>query len=360
MTSEREVKSTLDFEESLYRQTERILDSVDPDKEQLRYETNPFDFEYHRIVRRVLAEGAYSGDRTGTGTIKIPGASLEFVDIDRKFPLLGSKFTWFEGVKGEMGWFIKGGRNIRPLVLQGVNIWNEWAFEWYLKQKDLRDTYPTYSKTWRKALGRFVKRIKNEEEFAEVWGDIGPVYGFQWRNWESPNGEVIDQLQEAIDTLSDPNKRNSRRIIVSAWNVAHIKELAERSLPPCHTMFQFIVTYERNTREPSLNCVMFQRSCDVFLGLPFNIASYALLTHMVGDLVGIKPGNLTVHLSDTHIYTNHLEQVEKQLSNPSHRPPSLKINTGDKKILRIEDYQLDDFTIVDYEHSGRIPAPISV
>jgi thymidylate synthase len=280
-------------------------------EESVRAVTNPFDAAYHTLARRILNFGTVSGDRTGTGTTKLSGESLQF-DLQRGFPLITSKYTWMKGVLIELLWFRDGGTNIKPLVDQGVHIWDEWADE---------------------------------------NGDLGPVYGYQWRKWRTHDGKEIDQLGNAIQTLKD--NPTSRRNIVSAWNVSDIDELANRSLPPCHALYQLVA------RDNELDLVMYQRSADLFLGVPFNIASYATLTHMAAHLTGREPGKLTIQFGDVHIYNNHRDQFQKQLGNRSFPPPNLVISP-DKPLNTIDDFEYRHFVLEGYQHAGRIKAPIAV
>lgn len=277
-------------------------------REAARQNINPHDAEYHRLVYKVSTRGVTSTDRTGVGTTKLSGESIKF-DLQRGFPLITSKYTWFKGVKEELLWFISGGTNIKPLVEKGVHIWDEWADE---------------------------------------NGDLGPVYGKQWRKWLGADGREYDQLGDAIYQIrANPH---SRRTLVSAWKPDEIEHMA---LPPCHAMYQFIV------KGGYLDCVMDQRSCDVFLGLPFNIASYATLTHLVAHNTNLTPGELTIHLGDVHVYSNHHNQVNQQLNNASYPPPKLEIVNGDS-IKSIDDFSGENIQIEGYRHAGRIKAPIAV
>ena len=277
--------------------------------------------QYLDILDRILYKGVDSNDRTGTGTLKVFGERMCF-DLRAGFPLMTTKFIPFKLVAGELLWFIQGGRNrnlnIHDLqqLTPGNNIWNEWATD---------------------------------------AGDLGPVYGVQWRSWPSLKGniiddfhfEYIDQLQGVIDSIRDDPE--GRRHIISAWNVA---ELDKMRLPPCHILFQFFVA------EGKLSCQMYQRSCDMFLGVPFNIASYSLLTHMIAHVCGLEVDKFIWIGGDCHLYKNHLEQVQIQLGRAPKKPLStLVVN---RKIFEIDDFKLDDFLIEDYFYHPHISGPISV
>jgi thymidylate synthase len=262
-------------------------------------------YEYETLLQKIMSDGADKEDRTGTGTRSIFGAQLRF-DLQKGFPLITTKRVHFRSVALELLWFLRGDSNVRWLQEHGVKIWNEWA-------------------------------DKN--------GDLGPVYGTQWRSWPNPNGPAIDQISEVIHTLK--TNPNSRRMIVTAWNPAEIEAAA---LPPCHVLFQFYVANGK------LSCQLYQRSSDMFLGVPFNIASYALLTHMVAAQVGLDVGELIWTSGDTHIYNNHFEQVAEQLSRKPYYYPTLKIAPRDS----IFDYELKDFEVLDYQHHPTITAPVSV
>ncbi len=259
--------------------------------------------QYLDLLRDIMENGADKMDRTGVGTRSVFGRQMRF-DLSKGFPLLTTKKVHLKSIIYELLWFIKGGTNIRYLQEHGVRIWNEWADE---------------------------------------NGDLGPVYGSQWRNW---NGEGIDQLAEVIDKLK--HTPNDRRMIVSAWNVGKI---AEMRLPPCHMMFQFY------TADDKLSCMLYQRSCDMFLGVPFNIASYALLTMMVAQVCGLKPGEFIHTLGDAHIYHNHFEQVREQLSRTPLPLPQMKINPA---VKNIDDFVYDDFELLGYESYGKLTAPVAV
>lgn len=261
--------------------------------------------QYLDLLRETLEHGARRNDRTGTGTLSLFGKQLR-CDLSEGFPLLTTKKIWMKGIIYELLWFLRGNTNIAYLQKNGVHIWNEWADE---------------------------------------RGELGPVYGSQWRSWPA-DGRWIDQIHEVVEAIrTDPD---SRRLVVSAWNVA---ELPRMALPPCHVLFQFYVTDGR------LSCQVYQRSADVFLGLPFNIASYALLTHMVAKVCDLKVGELVFALGDTHLYLNHLEQARLQLSRTPHRLPLLFLQPT---ITDIDSFQYEDIMLSDYYPNDAIPAPVAI
>ena len=262
--------------------------------------------QYETLLRYVLNKGVSKGDRTGTGTKSVFGHQIRF-DLNEGFPLITTKKLHIKSIIYELLWFLRGETNVKYLRDNGVTIWDEWA------DKD---------------------------------GELGPVYGFQWRNWITPSGDRIDQIADVIQTIkSNPN---SRRIIVSAWNVADIKKM---SLPPCHALFQFYVA------EGKLSCLMYQRSADLFLGVPFNIASYALLTMMVAQVCDLQPDELIITFGDTHIYSNHIEQVELQLSREPRPYPRMILNPNVKDIFS---FTYEDFKLEGYNPHPSIKAPIAV
>ncbi|MFT5914496.1 MAG: thymidylate synthase [Flammeovirgaceae bacterium] len=262
--------------------------------------------QYHQLLTKILEEGNQKGDRTGTGTLSIFGYQMRF-NLQEGFPLLTTKKVHLRSIIHELLWFIAGDTNIKYLKENKVRIWDEWADE---------------------------------------NGELGPVYGKQWRSWQTPTGETIDQLQQVIEQIQ--NNPNSRRMIVSAWNVADIGTMA---LPPCHALFQFYVA------DGKLSCQLYQRSADVFLGVPFNIASYALLTQMIAQVCNLEAGDFIHTLGDAHLYSNHLEQAELQLSRDIRPLPSMKINPEIKSIF---DFKFEDFELLGYEPHPHIKAPIAV
>ena len=262
--------------------------------------------QYLDLMQRVMDEGTLKSDRTGTGTKSVFGHQMRF-DLAKGFPCITTKKLHLKSIIHELLWFLKGDTNIKYLKENGVRIWDEWADE---------------------------------------NGDLGHVYGYQWRSWPAPNGKHIDQISEVIKTLKE--NPDSRRIIVSAWNVGEIEQMA---LPPCHAFFQFYVS------EGKLSCQLYQRSADIFLGVPFNIASYALLTMMVAQVCDLKLGDFVHTLGDAHIYTNHFEQTKLQLSRNCKRLPIMNINPNVKSIF---DFKIDDFKLEDYEYHPHIKGKVAV
>jgi thymidylate synthase len=262
--------------------------------------------QYQDLMRRVLEEGVKKEDRTGTGTISVFGHQMRF-NLAEGFPLITTKKVHVKSIIHELLWFLKGDSNIQYLKDNGVSIWNEWADE---------------------------------------FGNLGPVYGVQWRSWKTHDGRTIDQIKNLIEMIK--KNPDSRRLIVSAWNVSDVDKMA---LPPCHTMFQFYVANNK------LSCQLYQRSADIFLGVPFNIASYALLTMMVAQVCNLELGDFVHTFGDAHLYTNHLEQTELQLQRTPHKLPTMKINPAVKDIF---DFKFEDFELVDYVADPHIKAPVAV
>lgn len=297
--------------------------------------------QYQKLLEDIIENGTVEKhERTGTGTKKVFGRMLRF-DLSKGFPLLTTKKMFTKGIIYELLWMISGNSNIRYLVQNGVNIWNEWPYQNYLKANRLEKKFPMYSQKWLDEKEKFVEKIKDNASFAKKWGECGPFYGVQWRNFSG-----IDQLSWVISEI----KKNpgSRRLIVNAWNAPLISKMA---LPPCHVMYQF------NVSKGKLSCMMYQRSVDTFLGLPFNIASYALLTMMVAQVTGYKPKDLVMALADTHLYLNHIKQAKEQISRKPFRLPKMKIN---KKVKSIYDFKFEDFELTDYKFHPPIKADISV
>jgi len=262
--------------------------------------------QYLRLLRHILDEGVLKADRTGTGTKSCFGYQMRF-DLQEGFPLVTTKKVHVKSIIHELLWFIKGETNIKYLTDNGVSIWNEWADE---------------------------------------HGELGPVYGKQWRSWEGANGKTYDQLADVISQIK--KNPDSRRLIVSAWNVAELEEMA---LMPCHTMFQFYVA------EGKLSCQLYQRSADVFLGVPFNIASYALLTLMIAQVCGLQAGSFVHTFGDVHLYNNHFEQAKLQLERTPFPLPRIQLNPD---IKNLEDFRYEDFTLENYQHHPPIKAPVAV
>ena len=262
--------------------------------------------QFLSMMRQVRDHGASKQDRTGTGTLSIFGHQLRF-DLSQGFPLVTTKKLHTKSIIHELLWFLRGDSNVRYLQENGISIWDKWADE---------------------------------------NGELGPIYGVQWRSWPTPSGDTVDQIKEVVDLLRD--NPDSRRILVSAWNAAEISNMA---LPPCHTMFQFYVA------EGKLSCQLYQRSADIFLGVPFNIASYSLLTHMLAQQTDLKVGDFVWTGGDCHLYLNHLEQAEEQLSREPLALPRLAIRRRPDSIF---DYQFEDFEILNYEFHPHIKAAVAV
>ncbi|WP_420496014.1 thymidylate synthase [Macrococcus psychrotolerans] len=315
---------------------------------------NSFDLEYHNLLKLILKTGKDKDDRTNTGTLSVFGHQMRF-DLSKGFPLLTTKKVSFKLVATELIWFIRGDTNIRYLLEYNNNIWNEWAFLKWIESDEymgpdmtdfghraLRDA--EFNEQYREQLNIFKEKILTDDDFMQRYGDLGNVYGKQWRQFETKD-RVTDQLKEVIEQIKlNPH---SRRHIVSAWNPGEIDSMA---LPPCHTMFQFYVNNNK------LSCQLYQRSADVFLGVPFNIASYSLLTHLVARECGLEVGEFIHSMGDAHIYSNHIEAVETQLMRSSYEAPKLQINS-DKDIFNIE---YEDLEIIDYTAHPAIKAPIAV
>lgn len=275
--------------------------------------------QYLDLMRHVKENGAQKGDRTGTGTVSVFGYQMRF-DLAAGFPLVTTKKCHLKSIIHELLWFLKGETNIQYLKDNGVSIWNEWADE---------------------------------------NGNLGPVYGYQWRSWPLPNGQYVDQISEVIESIE--KKPNSRRLIVSAWNVADLPDesvgpqdnvrQSKMALAPCHAFFQFYVA------DGKLSCQLYQRSADIFLGVPFNIASYALLTLMIAQVTGLEPGDFIHTLGDAHLYSNHLDQAALQLSRTPYPLPAMRLNQNVKSIF---DFKYDDFELINYQSHPPIKAPISI
>jgi thymidylate synthase len=283
---------------------------------------------------RVLREGIDKSDRTGTGTRSVFGHQMRF-DLAEGFPMVTTKKLHLKSILHELIWFISGDTNIRYLCQNGVRIWDDWPFATYAKSADYDGM----------DLRAFAARVADDAEFAAKWGDLGPVYGYQWRFWPGPNGPV-DQLRDVLEGI----RRNpdGRRHIVSAWNPGYIDQMA---LPPCHAFFQFYVA------DGKLSCQLYQRSADIFLGVPFNIASYALLIHMMAQDLGLGVGDFVHTLGDAHIYSNHLEQVQLQLGREVRPLPTLRLNPDVKSLF---DFRYEDVELLGYDPHPHIPAPVAV
>ena len=299
--------------------------------------------QYHTLMKHILENGIEKMDRTGVGTKSIFGYQMRF-DLSEGFPLVTTKRVHFKSIAHELLWFIRGDTNIRYLVNNGVGIWNDWPFQNWLRETNQQDDYKIYSPEWRERMKYFVNRIKEDKDFASQFGDLGPVYGKQWRDFGG-----IDQLKQLMTDLK--NNAHSRRLIVSAWNPADIPVMVKSGLPPCHTLFQFYVA------EGKLSAQLYQRSADVFLGVPFNIASYALLTYMIAKVSGYEVGDFIHTFGDAHLYLNHLEQVDEQLSREPFTLPNLKVSSSVKSLF---DFSFEDIHLENYQHHSAIPAPVAV
>lgn len=299
--------------------------------------------QYLDLMRHVKNNGIRKEDRTGTGTISVFGYQMRF-NLNEGFPLVTTKKVHLKSIIYELLWFIQGDTNIKFLVKNGVNIWNDWPFQNWLKETKQDKKYSMYSQAWRDKMKEFIERIKEDKKFSDQYGDLGPVYGQQWRNFQG-----IDQLNGLINDIN--KSPDSRRLIISAWNPRDIPVMEKSGLPPCHTLFQFYVA------EGKLSCQLYQRSADVFLGVPFNIASYALLTMMIAQATDLKLGDFVHTFGDAHLYVNHLEQVEEQLSRRPHALPNMQINP---LITNIFDFQYTDFQLNNYDPEPAIPARVAV
>ena len=312
---------------------------------EISFPFSPFRFplfmkQYLDLLARIKNEGIVKTDRTGTGTKSVFGHQMRF-DLSEGFPLLTTKKVFLKGIIHELLWFLNGDTNIKYLVDNGVHIWDNDAYRYYnelcVKEGVLPVSMEEFLRAAQDGIDSPIKGYK--------FGDLNHVYGYQWRSWPRPNGETIDQIQQAVDLIK--NNPDSRRIIVSAWNVADVEKMA---LPPCHTLFQFYVA------DGKLSCMLYQRSADTFLGVPFNIASYALLTMMMAQVCGLEAGEFVHTTGDTHLYLNHFEQVDEQLSRTPRALPKMRLNPDVKSIF---DFKFEDFTLEEYDPYPTIKAPMS-
>jgi thymidylate synthase len=297
--------------------------------------------QYLDLLQDLLENGVYKDDRTGTGTYSLFGRQIRF-DLQQGFPLLTTKKIFTKGIIHELLWFLQGDSNLQYLVKNGVHIWDDWPLRFYKHSVEKLGEEPL-------SREEFLQKIVEDDEFAKKWGELGPVYGYQWRHWPTQDGGEIDQISNLITEIK--KNPNSRRLIINAWNVADIEEMAKAGLPPCHSLFQFYVLNGK------LSCQLYQRSADTFLGVPFNIASYAFLTHMVAQVCDLEVGEFVHTFGDVHIYKNHIDQVKEQLSREMRPLPTLKLNPEVKDIFS---FKIEDFTIENYDPHPAIKAPVAV
>lgn len=290
--------------------------------------------QYLEFLEHILENGSKKNDRTNTGTVSTFGYQMRF-DLQNGFPLLTTKKVHLKSIIHELLWFISGSTNIKYLVDNGVKIWNEWPYEVYKNSASYKG----------ENIDEFVEKIKEDNEFSRKWGDLGPVYGHEWRHFDG-DGCYVDQLQRVIDDLK--TNPDSRRLIVNAWQAAYIDKM---QLPPCHLLFQFYVV------DNKLSCQLYQRSADAFLGVPFNIASYSLLTMMIAKITNLELGEFIHTIGDAHIYLNHFEQVKLQLSRKPKKLPKMIIH-GNQNC--IDDFKYEDFELVDYLPYPRIKGVVAV
>ena len=317
---------------------------------------NENEQQYLTLAQYVLDHGHQKGDRTGTGTLSTFGYQMRF-DLQKGFPILTTKKVAFGLVKSELLWFLRGDTNIRFLLAHNNHIWDEWAFKKWVESDeyqgpDMTDfghrwlTDPAFKAVYLAEKKAFCERILADDEFAARYGNLGDVYGAQWRHWQTRRGETIDQIKNVIEAIK--TNPDSRRLIVSAWNPEDVPTMA---LPPCHTLFQFYVN------DGKLSCQLYQRSADIFLGVPFNIASYALLTHLIAKECGLAVGEFIHTLGDAHLYSNHLDQIREQLARPVHQAPQLILPD---QPMQLSEYTPADIQLANYEHEAAIKAPVAV
>ncbi len=298
--------------------------------------------QYLDLLRHVLENGIERADRTGTGTRSVFGHQMRF-DLQAGFPLVTTKKTWFYGLAHEMLWFLSGSTNILPLVEKGISIWSDWPARHYFEAHGLEAD--PHADGWRARVKAFEGKLL-KGEIDPAWGELGPVYGKQWRRWLAPDGQEIDQIARLVEGIR--TNPDSRRHLVNAWNVV---DLGAMALPPCHLFFQFYVGGSR------LSCHLYVRSNDLFLGAPFNIAQYALLTHLVAQQCDLEVGELVYTIGDAHVYNTHFEQVAEQLTRTPYPLPTLVLKRRPPSIF---DYRFDDFELLNYRHHEAIRAPVAV
>ncbi|KRL83845.1 thymidylate synthase [Ligilactobacillus apodemi] len=311
---------------------------------------------YLQLMRDILEKGHQKNDRTNTGTYSLFGYQMRF-DLSQGFPLLTTKRVPFGLIKSELLWFLRGDTNIQYLLKHNNHIWDEWAFKNWVQSAEYTGPDMTdfglrsqkdakFNRVYQEQKAKFCERIVADDEFAAKYGNLGDVYGAQWRHWKTSTGETIDQIKDVIKTIKE--NPDSRRLIVTAWNP---EDVPTSALPPCHTLFQFYVN------DNKLSCQLYQRSGDVFLGVPFNIASYALLTHLIARETGLEVGEFVHTLGDAHIYSNHLEQVKEQLKRTPKHVPKLWLNPAKTSAM---DFEMEDIKVEGYDPHGAIKAPVAV
>ena len=311
--------------------------------------------QYQELVRKILEEGHVKTDRTGVGTKSLFGYQMRF-DLSQGFPMVTTKRVPFGLIKSELLWFLRGDTNVRYLLEHNNHIWDEWAFKRYVESPDYHGpdmtdfglravADPDFNEIYQQELAAFNERVLTDDDFAERYGNLGNVYGAQWRSWPLRNGETLDQISHLVDMIK--HSPDSRRLIVSAWNPEDVPSMA---LPPCHTLFQFYV------HDGKLSCQHYQRSADDFLGVPFNIASYALLTHLIAKECGLEVGEFVHTLGDAHLYLNHLEAAETLLSREPKPLPQLEIDDFEQ----FDQVSTDQIRLQAYEPWPTIKAPIAV
>ena len=321
--------------------------------------------QYHKLLQTILDQGVIKDDRTGTGVQSYFGMQARY-DLRNGFPLVTTKKTFLRIIIVELIWLIRGETNIKYLVDRNCHIWDEWPFQNYLEKNSLTEKYPKYSDEWSEEKKNFIEKIKNlpaDDDFVVTWWDLGPVYGHQWRNFNGWHTHAfttgntdtanswVDQLKNVIETLK--NNPSDRRIIVSAWNPTQKDDML---LPPCHAFFQF----NADTTNNLLHLQLYQRSADIFLGVPFNIASYSTLLILIAEITGYTPGTFVHTLWDAHIYSNHMEQVREQLTREPYPLPELKLKKTIKTLEDIENLEWENFELVGYQSHWVLKAPVAV
>lgn len=314
--------------------------------------------QYLNIAKEILECGEPTDDRTGVGTLDYFGAPQMSYDLRQEFPLLTSKFIATKAIRSELAWMLHGDTNLRYLAEHNNHIWDEWPFVAYLRETG-QDVPEQGSETWKTTKDEYIQSILNDDDFASKYGEMGPIYGHQWRAWEGNDGQVHDQLRTAQEQIRDGAA--SRRIIVSAWNVGDLDEMSKAGLPPCHTLFQFNASNasDPETGKKYLDMKMYQRSADWFLGVPFNMSQYAIMLSAMAQTTGRTPRYFHHTFGSAHIYKNHINQVKEQLSRRDdlYLPARLELNPG---ITDIGEFDTDDFQIKNYQYHPAIKAPVAI